>query len=1029
MIHSETQLTLVITKKAEEDSQFSLLLSADDVPLADETVVDKKTYLTVHHMADACRQLLKTGGNPELSSDTITSVGTELFAAWFAPFWPATKKLLASNQDHPCHITITSNEPDILLLPWELLQFPDGTIPSMEEKFGIRRLPASCKQASRCCPTLPPGPLKLLFMAATPTNSGEIDHAEEEAALRQILAQNDVDICLEVADSGTFAELETIIHQFQPHLVHLVGPALVKNESGYFGFEDEIGNADIRSANELYNDLFKNTGVQGVIISGRDLSRPSPVAALGAIAGKLVELGLPLALSWGESLTNPLAAAFAQRLYRELGDGKTIDHALAESRRSILGECETSGYPGWILPMLFSTTNQSRIFNNSPQAPRIRPRPMSHTLPAMPGLALSPVLNHRLQRRPVQRLLPQLLDGSLQTLLITGPEGSGKSTLASHLAQNLERAGFTPIAISGTETTPLTTARVLASVEKALRQAYLKDELEILTNPKISKEDRLGFVAAVMNRRNQFVMILDGMEWSLNKDSNRFYDPTMAPFFFYMLDQLNGKSRFIATSRVTPVSGGPAPLPATYRAENLAQLSLFETKPVEIEVYNQNNLSKAAIFQQPVPIEGIAAVMGVDSDKAKAILEIWQQDGLALLDEQDIPAVWHIIRPLPKTLPQLDEKSLQTGNKAAGEYLLNLLKTSKTDPLQRTWFDIATTTIEHFLAADDFEQALAVTEQVNIYLDQMGFFWQMEKINSRVLQHQQHPQLLYNISVAQQHQNRMHEAAATLEQILAICGGTNAKEEALALFDLAAIDLQTGTVTEAVGRLNSALAINRVRNENKGIVACLTHIGMILIQANDGESALIHLEEALEIQRQHATKEDVVLLLPWIGDIHFRQGDIDKAKEMFNEALPILQELAESTMEAQVLHQLATIDLNDGEYLQSFKRFEKSLTIKTELNDKKGCAATFFQLGRLAKEVGQQDSCMRFIGLCHLLDKEIGNPDAEQERKIFNEIIESFGLEQKVAEDILADIWNDYKLDAGLGLVEETFKKLTADKK
>ncbi|MBF0382529.1 MAG: AAA family ATPase [Magnetococcales bacterium] len=1025
MIHSEIQLTLAITRNGDIGTPFTVQLLAEGSPVADGITVDEKLYRSVHNLADGCRQLLKSGGNPSLSSDTITSISTELFAAWLQPFWPKIKKQLKENAGKPCHITITSNVSEVLFLPWELLQFPDGTIPSLDNNYALRRMPGSSAQAARCCPTLPPGPLKVLFMASTPTNSGELDFMAEERALRQSLSKVEADICLEVVDSGTYSDLQTAIHHFQPHMVHLVGPALIKNESGYFGFEDEIGNADIRIASEMANELFKNSGVQGVIVSGRDVSRPSPVAALGAVSVKLVELGIPLVLGWGESLNTSTGKDFTLALYGSLAVGDTMDQALAKSRRTILQECEKTGYPGWILPMLFATTNQCRIFNNSPQAPQVRPMPMAHTLPPLPGLDLGPIINHRQQRRPLQRLLPQLIDGSLQTLLLTGPQGSGKSTLASHLAQNLERTGFTPIAISGTQNRPITTARVLAIFEKALGQANMKDEREILINPRISMEDRLGFVAAVMNRRSQFVLVLDGLQWSLDQTNNRFTDPTMAPFFFYMLDQLNGKSRFIATSRVTPVSGGPAPLPATYREEQLEKMEFPTPQERGLDEKNQNAIARASLFNMPAPVAGMAAVMGTDQDETKKLLEFWLREELAYKDDQDIIEVWHINRPLPADLPELDEQTLKTVHSAAGDYLLTQLQTEKINHLQHSWLDIASQTVDHFLAADSFEKAVEVVEPINSFLGQMGFSWHMEQLNRKLLAKQQHPQPLYRVAAAQQAQNQIAESKATLEAVIAMTAGQNVKEEAYALFDLANLELQQGgSLQEAINKLDAALKINRANEETKGIVACLIQKGMIIAHGGDGKKALEPLDEALSIQRQHGTKEEIAQLLPWVGDIHFRHGDIKLARELFNEALPLLKEFEDKTMEAQMHHQLATIDLNEGNHKEAITGFMLSLAIKREKDDKKGCAATFFQLGRLAKNVGHQDSCMRFIGLCHMIDKEIGNPDAENERKIFNEITEAIGLDEQTAEDILTDVWSDYKLDSGDGLIKKTFSKL-----
>jgi tetratricopeptide (TPR) repeat protein len=1029
MIHSEIQLTLSITRDAEPDTHFCVQLYADGKPLSLEHRVTEESYRAIHHLSDGCRQLLKSGGNPSLSADTLTTIGTELFAAWLEPFWLQTTELLDENPGQPCHITITSSILDILFLPWELLQFPSGVIPGLDSRFGLRRLPKSSKSAARCCPTLPPGPLRLLFMATAPTNSGELDFMAEERSLRHSLLEAGREICLQVVDSGTFAELKSTIHQFQPHIVHLAGPALIKNETGYFGFEDEIGNADIRSAAELSNDLFANSGVQAVILSGRDGIKPSPVAALGAVALELVDRGIPLALGWGESLSNPLAATFTQTLYSTLAAGKSIDQALSESRCTILKKCESSGYPGWIIPMLFASTNQCRLFNNSPEAPRIHALPMINNLPPIPGLALGPVLNYRLQRQESQRLLPQLLDGSLQTLLLTGPEGSGKSTLASHLANNLGQAEFSQIAISGTANTPLTTARILAAFEQSLRQAELKDELEVLLNPGISMEDRLGFIAALMNRHSQFVMIWDGLEWSLDPETKRFIDPTMAPFFFYMLDQINGKSRFIATSRVTPISGGPAPLPATYREEKLSTLHQSPPKPLGLDEKDQSSLCRAAMFNHPVPAAGIAAIIDASLEKSEKLLKFWQKEGLAYLDETGGTTVWHIIHPLPDGITNLDDETITTVHKAAGDYLLTQLQSRQIDTLQLSWLDIATETINHLLLANAFEQAVVVADPINTFLEQMGFYWEMEQINSKLLENHEHPGPLYKIALAKQRQGFLPDAAATLEKVLSMTGGKNVKEEALAMFELASMELQRGAIPAALKRFDAALKINRAIKDEPGIAACLIQTGIIYMHSGEGKKALSPFDEALKIQRRSGTSDELAQFLPWIADVHFRHGDVNIARGLFNEVLPLLREQQNRPMEAQILQQLATIDLNEKQHHESLKGFQLSINIKRELDDKKGEAATFFQLGRLAKAVGHQDSCMRFIGLCHLIDLEIGSPDAEQERKIFDEIVGTIGLNKDIAKDVLEEVWSAYKLDRGQELIDRTFEKLMDQKK
>ncbi len=673
--------------------------------------------------------------------------------------------------------------------------------------------------------------------------------------------------------------------------------------------------------------------------------------------------------------------------------------------------------------MLFSTTNQGRLFNNSPDAPRIITKPMTDNLPPVPGLDLGPVFDYRLQRRLSQSLLPQLTEGTLQTLLVTGPEGSGKSTLVSYLGNRLSDQGFAVIAISGSAATPVTTARVLAAFEYNLRRMGLKDELAILLNPRIGLEDRIGFVAAMMNRQSRIVLILDGLEWSLDAD-NRFIDPTMAPLFFYMLDQINGKSRCIAASRVTPVSGGPAPLPATCREARLDAVIQLDQKEPGLDERDLIALRRAQVFNHPVPVAGMAAVIGAEVQEAEKLLEYWQSEGVAYGTEVGGTLIWYIKRPLPDSIPALDAEATKEARGLAGDYLLSLLQTQQLAGLQRSWLDVAVETINHLMAADALDDAVMVAEPVNLFLEQLGFFWEQEQLNRKILQKVDHLGLLYSLAMALLRQGNNADAAATLEQVVKQTAGKSVREEALALYELANMGLQRGMVDDSLKKFAAALNINRANGETKGAAACLTQIGMIHIHTGKGEKALPVLEEALQLQRPDATPEELAQLLPWVAEVQFRHGDSKVAKELFEEVLPILRDLKDQAAEAQVLQQMATLDLNAGRHLESLDGFQRSINIKRELDDKKGEAATFFQLGRLAKAVRHQDSCMRFIGLCYLIDRELGSPDAANEKKIFDEIVATVGLTEDVSKEILSDLWAEYKLDRGQGLMDRTFKKL-----
>ncbi|HSD57189.1 MAG TPA: hypothetical protein VLB04_03325 [Methanotrichaceae archaeon] len=76
-------------------------------------------------------------------------------------------------------LVIVSEAPEILNLPWELLLPPDGEFLGINPLFRIRRLPISGKQLAPFAGELRPRPLRLLFMACSPTDLPELDYEHE----------------------------------------------------------------------------------------------------------------------------------------------------------------------------------------------------------------------------------------------------------------------------------------------------------------------------------------------------------------------------------------------------------------------------------------------------------------------------------------------------------------------------------------------------------------------------------------------------------------------------------------------------------------------------------------------------------------------------------------------------------------------------------------------------------------------------------------------------------------------------------
>jgi len=91
------------------------------------------------------------------------ALGAQLFALFLASSWEKIMAALPSGSTR--FLTIASDSPEILNIPWELLRPPGGEFLGLDPLFAIRRLPGSEKKLESFSGELRARPLRLLFMA------------------------------------------------------------------------------------------------------------------------------------------------------------------------------------------------------------------------------------------------------------------------------------------------------------------------------------------------------------------------------------------------------------------------------------------------------------------------------------------------------------------------------------------------------------------------------------------------------------------------------------------------------------------------------------------------------------------------------------------------------------------------------------------------------------------------------------------------------------------------------------------------
>ncbi|WAC20323.1 CHAT domain-containing protein [Luteolibacter sp. SL250] len=468
---------------------------------------------------------------------------------------------------------ITSTDPVLVNLPFELLTDSDGGFLIESGHLFLRRTtdPAAMNKEA----TAPvPGPLRVLFMACSPDSESRLSFEKEEENLLKACSSAGPGVHLEIEESGTFEGLQQKIISYRPHIVHLSGHAAFHSPSGSgsFAFEDASGNTDLRSAYDISDILFRNSGVRLAFLSGCDTARAGPAG----IAQKLAESQhVPLVLGWGLPVLDDIAIQFATTLFRDLGAGRGIDIAIDHARAVILKTCTFSSPDGtpriladFALPRLYAACPVDRLLNpalpeDRPPRPTFRP---SQLKDGIQGLASGFVG----RRRILQRTFPVLQDpaSGKWILLLTGIGGGGKSTLATRLANRLEAAGMTIVSLRlrADEPAPQFLLRILIDLHVAAKALSREVPLaDAIIDGKLEVSIRIRYAIEVLNQL-PILLVLDNLEDLMPAPPAppTWTDTNLALFFTELANGLIGRSRAILTCRYIPAGLDPANAPTVF---------------------------------------------------------------------------------------------------------------------------------------------------------------------------------------------------------------------------------------------------------------------------------------------------------------------------------------------------------------------------------------------------------------------------------------------------------------------------------
>ncbi|VAW38388.1 hypothetical protein MNBD_CHLOROFLEXI01-3302 [hydrothermal vent metagenome] len=178
---------------------------------------------------------------------------------------------------------------------------------------------------------------------------------------------------------------------------------------------------------------------------------------------------------------------------------------------------------------------------------------------------------------------------------------------------------------------------------------------------------------------------------------------------------------------------------------------------------------------------------------------------------------------------------------------------------------------------------------------------------------------------------------------------------AAALGDLANAYMTLGQMAKALQTAERALAINRDMGREREIVVGLTRIAQILTAQNRYQAAAGRYDEALAA-RQVGDGELEGSILQQMGSLHDKQRQHDQAVGRYRQALTRFQQIGDQGNEMRTCDLLASAEMQRGQLDAAAAWYERAHELAVQLGDQRQLAAIAQNRGILSQTRAQNSS-------------------------------------------------------------------------
>ncbi|MCF7789052.1 MAG: tetratricopeptide repeat protein [Prosthecobacter sp.] len=393
-------------------------------------------------------------------------------------------------------------------------------------------------------------------------------------------------------------------------------------------------------------------------------------------------------------------------------------------------------------------------------------------------------------------------------------------------------------------------------------------------------------------------------------------------------------------------------------------------------------LSRLALLEPPVPIDGVAQIGGLTDAEASDAVTAMLARGLLQQLGEDHEAVLYAIYPLQRSFlanpARLPPVIAVEAHCAAAAFFESCFKSGREQELRLHVIAELLTCRHHAESGGDRERLELVTGVISLHLYRSAEFKAAVAFLEPLADERAQPRTLKLLADTWGCLSEWPRAKALYLQALArFESAADRAGEAATWHQLATIEVSEGNYSAAREKFGRALEMQQAIGDQNGVASIWHQLASIEMREGNYKAAREGFGRSLEIKQAIGDLAGEAATWHQLATIEVHEGDYAAAREKYGRSLEAKQAIGDRAAEAATLHQLATIEVKEGNYAAAREMFGRSLEIEQAIGNRAGEAVTWHSLATIELNEGGYAAAREKFGRALVMLQAIGDQAGE----------------------------------------------------